>query len=78
MFSVFFQHQATNVLLWGATFNSPNVVPTKALKDLHTIVGDNMIKVVPISPISTIDSWLIGVVALASFGQKKVHLIMLL
>jgi hypothetical protein len=52
-------------------FNSPNVVPTKALKDLHTIMGDNMNRAVLIPPISIIDSWLIGAVALASFGQKK-------
>jgi hypothetical protein len=27
-------------------FNSPNVVPIEALKDLHIVVGDNKIKVV--------------------------------
>jgi hypothetical protein len=44
-------------------FNSPNVVPTKTFKDLHTIVGDNMIKAVLVSPTSTINGWLIGAVA---------------
>jgi hypothetical protein len=27
-------------------FNSPNAIPTKALKDLRTIASDNMIKAV--------------------------------
>jgi hypothetical protein len=32
--------------LGGATFNLPNAFTTNALKDLHTIVGDNRHRVV--------------------------------
>jgi hypothetical protein len=44
MFSVFLQRQTMIIWLQGTTFNSPNAIPTKALKDLHTIVGDNKIR----------------------------------
>jgi len=43
MFSVFLQRQAMSDWLQGATFNSVNVVPIKAFKDLYTIMGDNKI-----------------------------------
>jgi hypothetical protein len=70
MFSVFLQHQEMIVWLWGTTFYSPNAIPTKALKDLHTIVGDNKISIDGFSHMKN-DDWLIGVVALAIFRWEK-------
>jgi hypothetical protein len=56
-------------------FNSPNAIPTKALKDLYTIVGDNMIKAIGFYHIHC--RWLVNCSHfIGHFQMKKVHLIM--
>ncbi len=46
MFGVFLQRQATSDWLQGAMFNSLNVIPIKAFKNLYTTMGDNMIRAI--------------------------------
>jgi len=44
MFNVFVQHRTMTIWFQGTMFNVANAIPIKVLRDLHTIVGDNMMR----------------------------------